>query len=194
MDGGSTRENLESRIERVLRDEIEIVDYDPDWPRLFEVEARYLRAVLPAGSIGRVEHFGSTAIPGMPAKPIVDMLIETRSLEETQQLIVPELESRGYDYFWRTDVPAPYSWFIKRDERGRRTHHLHMDEAGSSLWERLLFRDYLREFPFEARLYDELKRRLAREHRKDRIAYTQGKTDFVVSMTEAAKRYYNRES
>src|SRR5262249_34113995 len=111
-----------------------------------------------------------------------------------KQVIAPLLESRGYDYFWRTDVSPPYAWFIKRDEGGRRTHHIHMVEADSKLWERLLFRDYLREFPIEARRYDELKRRLAREHASDRIAYTDGKTSFVVSMTDEARRYYARES
>ncbi|MGH9959669.1 MAG: GrpB family protein, partial [Pyrinomonadaceae bacterium] len=77
-------ETLAQRIERVTHEHVSIVPYDPAWPRLFEVEKDHLLGCLPREMIGRIEHFGSTAIPGLAAKPIVDMLVEVRSLAETK--------------------------------------------------------------------------------------------------------------
>ncbi len=183
--------NLQQRIEAAIREEISIVPYNPEWPGLFEREAEFLRGKFPDPLIVRIEHFGSTAVPNLPAKPVVDMLIEVSSLDETKNCIVPVLESEGYDYFWREDVSPPYAWFIKRDPEGKRTHHLHLAEADSKLWERLYFRDYLREFAGEAARYAELKVALSEKYPNDRIAYTEGKTEYVVRMTEKARRYYN---
>jgi len=183
---------LEERIAAAVREEISIVPYDDVWRRMFDDELTFLRSILPAQVIGRIEHFGSTAVPGLAAKPIIDLLVEVRSLVETQSVIVPLMEAAGYDYFWRTDVSPPYAWFIKRNSSGKRTHHIHMVEADSKLWERLLFRDYLRCFPDEAKRYERLKRILAEKHSRDRIGYTKGKTDYVVSVTETARQYFSQ--
>jgi GrpB-like predicted nucleotidyltransferase (UPF0157 family) len=187
-------ETLAERIERVLRDQISIVPYDPTWPESFARERDNLLDSLPREMTGRIEHFGSTAIPGLAAKPIVDMLVEVSSLEETKGRIVPVLEGQGYDYFWRPtrgdDVPPFYAWFIKRDAAGIRTHHIHMVEKDFEHWERLLFRDYLIEHPEVAREYEALKVGLARDYPNDRVAYTNGKTDYVVRVTKLAKEYY----
>jgi GrpB-like predicted nucleotidyltransferase (UPF0157 family) len=178
-----------------LREEIFLVPYDPAWPRLFAEEKSHLLDCLPPELIKRIEHFGSTAIPGLWAKPVVDMLVEVSSLEETKQRIVPALEAQGYDYFWRPtrgdDVPPFYAWFIKRDEAGNRTHHIHMVEAGFEHWDALLFRDYLIEHPHVAKEYEALKLRLAHEYAQDREAYTVGKTEFVVQVTGTAKQHYS---
>jgi GrpB-like predicted nucleotidyltransferase (UPF0157 family) len=184
------KKSLEQRIEEAIREEISIVPYNPVWPILFESEAIFLESKLPGSLVNRIEHFGSTAVPGLAAKPVIDILVQVGSLEETKKLIVPLLESEGYDYFWRTDTPSPYAWFIKRDSGGKRTHHIHMVEADSKLWDRLYFRDYLKEFPDEAKRYEALKLSLADEYPSDRIAYTEGKTEFVVAITERAKQYY----
>jgi GrpB-like predicted nucleotidyltransferase (UPF0157 family) len=92
-------ENLDERIHRAVHEDVAIVPYDPEWPRRFLKEKEYLLACLPRELIGRIEHFGSTAVPGLAAKPIVDMLVEVTSLEEARRRIVPLLESQGYDYF-----------------------------------------------------------------------------------------------
>src|SRR5437016_12096621 len=94
-------ETLEERIKRVLQEEVWLVPYDPAWPQVFEAEKRHLLNCLPSELIRRIEHFGSTAIPNLLAKPIVDMLAEVTSLEETRRRIVPVLAAQGYDYFWR---------------------------------------------------------------------------------------------
>ena len=189
-------ETLAERIRRVLQEQVSIVPYDPNWPTMFAEERDHLLASLPRELIGRIEHFGSTAIPGLAAKPIVDMLIEVRSLEETRSRIVPILEAQGYDYFWRPtsgdDVPPFYAWFIKRDAAAVRTHHIHMVEKNFEQWERLLFRDYLIEHSEVAKEYEALKLRLAEDYPNDRVAYTNGKTDYVVRVTQIAKKYYNK--
>ena len=149
---------------------------------------------LPHELIQRIEHFGSTAVPNLSAKPIVDILVEVASLEETKRTIVTILEAQGYDYFWRPtwgdDIPPFYAWFIKRDSKGKRTHHIHMVENDFEHWDRLFFRDYLIEFPDVAHDYQAVKLRLAQEYPNDRVAYTQGKTEFIVRVTQIAKDYY----
>ena len=187
---GPLNRSLEQRIEEAIREDVSITAYDPRWPNLFDSEAAFLRRRLPKSVVIRIEHFGSTAVPGLAAKPVIDMLVQVSSLEETQEQVVPILQAEGYDYFWRTDVSPAYHWFIKRDSEGKRSHHLHMVEADSKLWERLYFRDFLRDFPEEANRYAELKKFLAEKHPNDRIAYTAGKAEFVISITERAKRHY----
>lgn len=187
-------ETLEEKIRRVLRDKIEVVPYDPAWPAMFATERDHLRRCLPGDLIGRIEHFGSTAVPGLPAKPIIDILVEVTSLHAARERIAPLLETEGYDYFWRPthgdDGPPWYAWFIKRDDQGRRTHHIHMVEAHFEHWDRLLFRDYLIEHPQAAHEYAALKTRLGEEHPGDRVAYTNGKSAFIAETTLAAKACY----
>lgn len=187
-------ESLEEKIRRVTQEDVSIVPYNRDWPRMFEQEKQHLLDCLPHALIGRIEHFGSTAIPNLSAKPIIDVLVEVNSLEETKMKIVPVLESQGYDYFWRPsfgdDIPPFYAWFIKRDAKANRTHHIHMVEREFKHWDRLFFRDYLIEHPDVAREYQDLKLRLAKDYPNDRVAYTNGKTEFIARTTELAKKYY----
>ncbi len=191
-------ETLQQRIERVVREEVTIAPYDLEWPESYRQEREHLLSCLPNDLIRRVEHFGSTAVPGLSAKPIVDMLVEVTDLEATRVRIAPVLESQGYDYFWRPthgdDGPPFYAWFIKRDpQNGVRTHHIHMVEGDfTDHWDRLLFRDYLIAHPEVAREYEALKVRLASASPRDRVAYTRGKTEFIVRMAQEAKRYYGR--
>jgi len=189
-------ETLEDRIKRVLQEEVSIAPYDPAWPRMFEEEKKHLLECLPQDLIRRIEHFGSTAISGLAAKPIVDVLVEVDSLEKTKARIAPTLEAQGYDYFWRAthgeDGPPFYAWFIKRNSAGVRTHHIHMVESDFEHWDRLLFRDYLIEHPETAKEYEILKYALARDYPNDRVAYTNGKSEFVVRVTRIAKDYYRK--
>lgn len=184
-------ETLEERVQRVVREDVAIAPYNPSWPGMFEAEREHLLACLPRELIGRIEHFGSTAVPGLAAKPIVDMLVEVTSLEETKTRIAPLLEAQGYDYFWRptagNDTPPFYAWFIKRDAQGQRTHHIHMVEADFEHWERLLFRDYLIAHRETARAYEALKLKLARDYPNDRVAYTAGKTEFITEVMRMAR-------
>ncbi len=196
----SAKETLADKIRRVTREPVKLAAPDPQWPVLFEEERAHLLEVLPNELIRRIEHFGSTAVPGLMAKPIVDVLIEVTDLGETRRRIAPILEAQGYDYFWRPtrgdDVPPFYAWFIKRDrETKQRTHHLHMVERTfEGHWDRLFFRDYLREFPEAAKAYQQHKLELQESAGDDRVAYTEGKTDFIGRVTAKAKEYYISQS
>ncbi len=181
---------LEQRIADAVREEVAIVDYSEAWPELFAAEERFLRSILPVGVLGRIEHFGSTAVPGLAAKPVLDLLVEACRPSAVITEIVPCLQAHSYEYFWRTDVANPYAWFIKRDGQGHRSHHLHVIDGSSTLWERLLFRDYLRAHAGEALAYAGLKRRLAIEHSHDRVAYTQGKSEYIEMAMVKARLFY----
>ncbi len=176
-------------------DVIALVDYDPLWPQNFAEESGHIRAAL-GDSVVAVEHFGSTAVPGLSAKPIIDLLVAVRSLAEARERAIPALEALGYSY-WRDD-PAPDRMFLVKGlpPKGPRTHHVHIVEPGTSysprlgeftFMDRLLFRDALRADPEEAKRYAALKRDLAERFPGDREAYTDGKTEYVYSVTQKAR-------
>jgi GrpB-like predicted nucleotidyltransferase (UPF0157 family) len=185
-------ETLEQKVARVVKEEVAIELYDSRWPEMFMQEKLHLQSCLPIELVKRIEHFGSTAVPGLSAKPIIDILVEVSSLDKTKEIIVPILESQGYDYFWRPsfgdNTPPFYAWFIKRNNNGNRTHHIHMVEAESELWDRLGFRNYLIKHPIIANEYSELKIKLSKANSNDRAEYTKAKTDFIVKITKIAKK------
>jgi GrpB-like predicted nucleotidyltransferase (UPF0157 family) len=185
---------LRRRIEEVTKERISIVPYRSSWTKMFIDEANFLRKKLPHDLIKRIEHFGSTAVPGLSAKPIIDILVEVTSLERTKEKIVPILKSEGYEYFWRPafgdNIPPYYAWFIKSDSKGKRTHHIHMVEKDSELWDRIYFRDYLREFSKVAESYNDLKVKLSKKYTNDRVRYTEEKSKFISDVTGKAKKYY----
>jgi GrpB-like predicted nucleotidyltransferase (UPF0157 family) len=155
---------------------IEISPYDPRWPGSFERERVALAAAIAEWVTGGIHHVGSTAVPGLEAKPIVDVLVGVESLEESRACFEP-LASLEYVY-------APYlsdemHWFCKPHPSAR-THHLHLVPTGARRYaEELAFRDRLRADPGTAREYARLKHELAARFGEDRDAYTEGKTGFV---------------
>jgi GrpB-like predicted nucleotidyltransferase (UPF0157 family) len=158
-----------------LSDNIGLVDYNPTWPEQFERMAAWLRDRMGNTAI-RIEHYGSTAIPSMPAKPILDLLVQIPSFEEGKRIALTALSDETWEYWWYVD----HLIFIKRNRvMGERTHHLHMAPRGLPVWEGIAFRDYLRSHPDDAARYVELKYRLAETYRNDREGYTQAKTAFV---------------
>lgn len=170
-------------------DDIEIVDYDPRWPMLFDQEAKRLRATLDPSLIVGLEHFGSTAIPGLSAKPIIDILIAVRSLADAQVAFVEALRSLEYVY-WADNPKKDRMFFVKGMPPfgSRRSHHVHVTEPNGEMWQRLAFRDYLRAHPEEAANYERLKRRLAAERQTDREAYTDAKSAYVETVMRMATR------
>jgi len=164
-----------------------VADYDPRWPRGFKEEkARILAAI---GSWAeRVEHVGSTAVPGLAAKPIIDVLVGLRDLEDAKECI-PRLVSIGYEYVPEYETVRPERRYFRKGPAEARTHHLHMVETASAFFRNhILFRDYLRAHPAEAGRYEALKRALAEEHEFNRDAYTEGKTEFVESVLRKATK------
>jgi GrpB-like predicted nucleotidyltransferase (UPF0157 family) len=168
-------------------DEVEIVDYDPRWPLLFDEEAKRLRAVLDRSLIVGLEHFGSTAIPRLSAKPIIDILIAVRSLAAAHATFVEALRKLDYVY-WAGNPKKDRMFFVKGMPPfgSKRSHHVHVTELHGEVWQRWAFRDYLRAHPEEVETYERLKRRLAAEHQTDREAYTDAKSAYVESVMRKA--------
>lgn len=168
-------------------DDIEIAAYDPNWPALFEHEATRLRAALSDEPITGLEHFGSTAIAGLAAKPIIDILIAVPSLAAARARFPEKLKALDY-VFWPDNPKTDRLFFVKGMPPfgERRTHHVHVTEPTGELWQRLAFRDYLREHPDEVLRYEALKRKLAAEHKTDREAYTAAKSDYVAEVLRKA--------
>lgn len=153
-------------------DRVTIVDYDPCWPTLFANEAARIREAC--GNV-ELEHVGSTAVPGLAAKPILDVMIGVESFNAAEGL-VPLIEALGYTclgaygiegrLFFRTPEPC--------------THHLHLVEKAGKFWQdEILFRDYLRSHAGAGKAYVALKRELAVTFANDRSSYTAAKGEFI---------------
>ena len=172
-----------------MPDEVEIVDYDPRWPDLFAAEASLLRNVLPSDAFIAIEHAGSTAIPGVAAKPIIDIFVAVPSIADAKRTLIEPIRAIGYVY-WE-DNPNPERMFFCKGMPpfgARRTHHVHLCEPSSEHWSRpLLFRDYLRQHPDQARAYVALKHDLAERFRDDREGYTAAKEAFVLDIVVKAR-------
>ena len=163
---------------------VRVVAYRPVWKSLFEEEAARLRALMGAAALS-VEHVGSTAVEGMDAKPVIDVLVGVRDLEEARGWI-PELEARGYEF--RPDADIPDRLFFAKGPRELRTHHLSLAEPSSDFYTKhVLFRDYLRAHPAACEEYRALKHRLARAFPTDRASYTEGKRAFVEHILALAE-------
>ncbi|MBV2205806.1 MAG: GrpB family protein [Pseudomonas sp.] len=164
---------------------IEIAEYDPGWVEAFQLERQILSDTLAAWLVGMPEHIGSTAVSGLAAKPIIDIMAPVRSLEDSQAAIAAAV-SVGYVYFpYRTEV---MHWCCKPSPSVR-THHLHLVPIGSRLWnERLAFRDALRADENLRTEYRDLKLALAARYRRDREGYTDAKTPFIHRVLERVAR------
>lgn len=155
---------------------ISIIEYNPNWPVQFLIERDILQTVLSKWLVGDIEHIGSTAVPGLAAKPVIDIMAPVASLEGSWGAI-KAAESVGYCFY--PYKPDEMYWFCKPSPE-LRTHHLHIVPLGSQTWvERLAFRDALRQNPELAQEYDALKRRLAQDFANDREAYTDAKAPFI---------------
>jgi len=161
---------------------IDIARYDPAWPDQFRAEACRLTELLGPWLATPIEHIGSTSVPGLAAKPILDMMAGVHDLHSARDAI-PVLTSHGYTH--AEHRPATL-WFHKARTESGPEQGLHLTEPGRSLWrERLAFRDALRTDPLLASQYQELKERLAADS-SDIAAYTAGKREFVVQVLARA--------
>ena len=167
-------------------DDVHLVEYNPSLPDRFEEMADWLRNAISPNVVLRIEHYGSTAIPGIPAKPVIDILVEVPSFSEARRNLIPLFNKPEYEYWWYDE----HMVFIIRDgSTGLRTHHIHVAPKGHRVWQGLAFRDYLRSHSKEAQKYADLKHRLAESHGNDREAYTDLKADFVREITGKALKH-----
>lgn len=176
-----------ARWSNAEEDRIVLMPYDAAWPARFEAEAARVGAALADAGLGafQLEHVGSTAIPGLAAKPIVDILVLADELARWPHAVAP-LEGLGYVY-WADNPRRDRMFFVKgMPPFGTgRTHHVHV-RTREDAREVIAFRDHLRGSPDAAREYERLKRELEASHPTDRDAYTAGKTRFVAGILARA--------
>ncbi len=168
-----------------------VVPHDPAWARAFAAEAAAIEAAIEGVPIV-LHHIGSTAIPGILAKPVIDLLGEAASLAALDAAC-GKLTALGYEALGANGIEGR-RYFRKMGPDGERTHHLHVFERGSPHVERhLAFRDYLRAMPDVSRAYSDLKAALTRDPDTARGAYIEGKAPFVLETEKAALDWYRQQ-
>jgi GrpB-like predicted nucleotidyltransferase (UPF0157 family) len=182
-------------MSRAVSNRIYLTDYDPRWPALFEKERAGLQSAIGEWAAD-IQHVGSTSIPGIAAKPIIDIAVHLHSLVDALKCITPLVEHLQYEclgefgipdriYFRKlTNTPLP-----GQDHDGvGRTHQIHMYERGHEQYEKqIVFRDYLRAHADAMKDYEALKRELARRHSKNVEMYAFAKRDFVQEILRRAR-------
>jgi GrpB-like predicted nucleotidyltransferase (UPF0157 family) len=185
--------NAQESLLAAIHAKVELHEYDPAWPASYAAERERLLSLLPDVFID-LEHIGSTAVPRLCAKPIIDILAGVESMdmaEASAELICLSGYTTSADF---NKTLTDRKWFM-RFANGHRTHHLHVVVHESKAWfERLHFRDALRSQPELAARYAALKSQLAALHPKDREAYTDAKAEFVRSVSEDAPLTSNIKS
>ncbi len=165
---------------------VTIVEYRPGWRKMFEDEKGILQKAL--GEIpAEVEHIGSTAVAGLAAKPIIDVMVGLKDFSVADD-VVPKIEAVGYEYIQKYEDVMPFRRFFIKELDGVRTHQIHMVGVGGEFWERhILFRDYLRRNPDVAEQYASLKKELAACEWEDVNEYADAKTEFIKGIEDKAK-------
>ena len=164
-----------------------IAEYNPKWPTMYEKEK-----IRILGAIGQkvlaIEHIGSTAVPGLGSKPIIDIMVAIRRISDSLECIEP-LQTIGYKYHYYSEFPD--RCVFVDGFMGAVPHHLHIVELTSDFWtEKLLFRDHLRTHPVVAEEYYHLKKEWAAKYGADREkyeSYTEAKTPFIQSLITRAR-------
>jgi len=159
--------------------------HDSNWPARYEKERRELLRLF-GGTVDSIEHVGSTAIPGIDAKPVIDIMMGVKHLDD----FLPKnrmLEDVGYTWGHGDVVEADWRFYVKY-EHSERAVHLHVVHFKGDFWDRtILFRDYLRSHPETAAEYQALKRRLVVVFAKDRVRYVAAKSEFVDGVVRLAR-------
>jgi GrpB-like predicted nucleotidyltransferase (UPF0157 family) len=173
-------------VNRFVKAPVVIVPWNPEWPREFEQERGRLEETF-ASMNAVVEHIGSTAVPGLAAKPVIDIMVGVTALSEAEARI-DSLRALGYEYVPAYEAQLPQRRYFRKPLATPRTHHLHCVVQGSSFWQdQLAFRDYLRAYPAAAQAYATLKLNLALQYAADREAYSEGKSEFIISILNHAR-------
>ena len=167
-----------------MEDPIVIVDYDANWSHQYEQEKSQVITAL-GDSIADIQHIGSTSVPGLAGKPVIDMLLGLKQIPPSPTQVL-SLENLGYLYLSEFGIPERHYF-----RRGMpRTHQIHAVRIDSGFWQRhILFRDYLRVHPQAAQEYEALKRKLAVEFSHDRDRYTDSKTPLIEQILMQARAW-----
>ncbi|MEA5026930.1 hypothetical protein SDC9_137994 [bioreactor metagenome] len=168
-------------------------EHKSEWFDEYQREAQYLVENIGKENVIRISHFGSTSVPGLLAKPTIDILLEITELtENNSQAFIDKVISLGYNYTYQPSNPLPHMMFMKgytpRGFEGQ-VFHLHVRYRGD--WDELYFCDYLRKHPEVAKEYGDLKLRLIKDFEHDRDGYTNAKTEFISKYTLLARKELN---
>jgi GrpB-like predicted nucleotidyltransferase (UPF0157 family) len=158
---------------------VEIQDYTEKWAALYQEEKQSLISSLQPSDIVKIDHIGSTAIPGLKAKPTIDILLQVSGQTDLQELM-EHLKSLGYQLNQRPDKPPPHMTFVKGyspEGFTGQAYHIHVRYQGD--WDEIRFRDYLLRHREAAKEYEALKLKLAGRYTHDRESYTEAKKDFI---------------
>ena len=168
-------------------DPIIVVDYNANWLNLYEQEKKQILLAL-GDTMTDIQHIGSTSVPGLAAKPVIDMILGLKQIPPLPKQ-VSNLEAIGYSYHGELGIPGRH-YFRKGMPR---THQIHAVLINSEFWERhILFRDFLRKHPKAAQRYATLKRKLAQEFECDREVYTNSKTPLIEQLLVEAKSWQQK--
>ena len=164
-----------------------IVDYNPGWAKMYLLEKQNILKTLKPGIISKIEHIGSTAIPGLCAKPTIDILLEISDNTDSN-LLIKNLKSIQYQYIPKPENPPPHIMLAKgysKNGMTGQTFHIHVRYAGD--WDEMIFRDYLIKNQDIAQQYGDLKRQLSIKFKNDREKYTDSKTKFIEQIIQIAR-------
>lgn len=167
---------------------VEICEYNAAWPLKFEEQKRDLMKAI-GNKVVAIEHIGSTAVPGLGAKPIIDIMVGLRQLSDAEDCVEP-LRRIGYEYVPELEAEIPERRYFQKGPSNvpEKHYHLHMVEIHGVFWNvQILFRDYLRMHSDSAQDYFRLKKDLAARYRLNRKAYTEAKTSFIRSTIAKAR-------
>ena len=170
---------------------IELLPYNPCWPNQYQREANLIAEIF-SDQLISIHHIGSTAIPGIKAKPIIDIMVVVPAIEQVDQLNQAMID---LGYIPRGEHGIPGRRYFRKGSDDHHSHHVHVYGLGhEAIRLQLNFRDYLRAHPFEAQAYSQLKEALAQQYREDPAGYTEGKTEFVVERNQRAAQWREQQS
>ena len=170
---------------------ITIVDYDPQWPEIYERERDFIEGII-SGLDYRIEHIGSTSVKGLGAKPVIDILLELEDFDKDSEKMVELMAEAGYNYIDTFEYTMPYRRYFNKKCDGVITgYHIHSVQTGGWFWNRhIAFRDYLREHDDVRDEYCRVKKELSKKVWDDKNDYAWAKTEFIVPVQEKAMKVY----
>jgi len=158
------------------KDKVELMSYTTEWANEFKKEKAILEKLLHGYALA-IEHVGSTSIPGLSAKPVLDIAVAVKDLDTLRKLI-PLLSENGYEVTDSIDTKEEI--FARKGISELCTHYIHLEVIGNTYWKNhILFRDYLLQHPEVIKEYEALKQKLSTEHKEEREKYTSAKNEFI---------------
>jgi GrpB-like predicted nucleotidyltransferase (UPF0157 family) len=166
---------------------IEISEYDTNWPIVYEAERVRIENNITSTLFSRIEHFGSTSVPGLSSKNTIDILMAVEFEDGQNHELIEQMKNIGYEFNWQNEGANPHMVFVKGYDPERpkqQTYHIHAAPEDHILWNRIHFRNYLIAHPEVAKAYEDLKRSLADKYKHERVEYRIAKTEFINEVTK----------